>query len=181
MRVVGIDAVGDSLARVALASRPQRLEIRDGAARGQVAEVLLEPEHRRDPRDDLLLHLGGGRAAVECVVIRVDEHGGCVAEDGRRMRGLEHLAHVARVTERVVVAQSLREFVEGLTKHLIRDDERGVLVEGSICILPSVDRFDTPRQPLLQIGHDVHCSARWLNSSTSTVGVQQGVSAPGRA
>ena len=40
MGVVGIGAVGDPLARVRLASDPQGLEVGDGAARREVAEVL---------------------------------------------------------------------------------------------------------------------------------------------
>ena len=46
VRVVGVVAESDRLARVELAGDPERLEVGDRAAAGQVAEVLGEAEHR---------------------------------------------------------------------------------------------------------------------------------------
>ena len=153
MGVVGIGAVGDPLARVRLASDPQGFEVGDGAARREVAEVLPEAEHRRHPGDDLLLHLRGGRAAVERMVVRVDEHCGRIAEDGRRMRRLEHLADISRVAERIVVPEPLSQAIKGGAERVIGDDERGVLLEGTKCVLPCTDRGDALGQPRLQIRH----------------------------
>ena len=66
-----------------------------------------EPEHGGQLVDGLLLHSLVTRPAVERVVVRVDEHRRHVA--GRRdgVRRLEHLAGVARVEEREVVAHPL--------------------------------------------------------------------------
>ena len=76
-----------------LPRHPQRLEVRDRPARGQVPEVRLgEPEHRRQLGDRLLLHLARHRPAVERVVVRVDQHRGDVAGGRDRVRRLEHLA-----------------------------------------------------------------------------------------
>ena len=77
-------------------------------------------------RHDLLLHAGGGRAAVERVVVGVDQHRREVADDRRGMRGLEHLAGVGRVEERVVLPQPLGEVAERVGELLVADPQRRV-------------------------------------------------------
>jgi hypothetical protein len=54
------------------------------------------------------------------VVVGVELHRGEVADDRRRVRGLDHLTGVARVEERVVVRHALGEGGE-------RGRERGVV------------------------------------------------------
>lgn len=108
--VVRVGAVRDRAARVELARDEQRLQVGDGAAAGQVAQVRGEAEHRGQLRHHLLLHPGGGGPPVERVVVGVDQHRAQVADDRRRVRRLEHLPDVAGVEERVVVPQPPVQF-----------------------------------------------------------------------
>jgi hypothetical protein len=105
MGVVRVDAVRDRLARMDLPGDEQRLQVGDRAAAGEVPEVVGVSEHRRQLGDNILFHRGRRRSAVERVVVGVDQHRGDVADHRRRVRRLEHLGGVARVVERVVVAQ----------------------------------------------------------------------------
>ena len=109
VRVVRVGAVRDSLARMAFPGDEQRFEVGDRAAAGQVSEVRRVAEHPGQIGDHLLLHPGGRRAAVERVVVGVDQHRRQVADDRGRVRRLQHLADVARVEERVVVPQPLQQ------------------------------------------------------------------------
>jgi hypothetical protein len=90
-----------------LAGDEQGFQVGDGAAAGQVPEVVGVTEHRGQPGHDLFFHAGGGRAAVQRVVVGVDQHGADVADDRCRVRWLEHLPDVAGVEERIVLPQAL--------------------------------------------------------------------------
>ena len=105
MRVVGVGAVRDRLTGVDLAGDEERFQVGDGAAAGQVPQVLGEAEHRGQLRHDLLLHAGSGRPAVQGVVVGVDQHGADVTDYRRRVRWLEHLPDIAGMEERVVLPQ----------------------------------------------------------------------------
>ena len=115
VRVMGVRPVRHALVRMQLPRHPQRLEVRDRAARRQVPEVrLVEAEHGGQLGDRLLLHLARRRPAVERVVVRVDQHRGDVAGGRDRVRRLQHLARVARVEERVVAAHPALELLPRL-------------------------------------------------------------------
>ena len=83
-----------------------------------------QPEHLGQLRHDLLLHLGRGRAAVQGVVVRVDQHRGQVPGHRGRVRRLEHLPGIGRVEERVVVPQPPGELAEHLGEPLVADLQR---------------------------------------------------------
>ena len=70
-----------------------------------------QAEHHAQLLDDLDLERARARAAVERVVVGVDEHRRQVAGHRDRVRRLEHLAGVARVEEGVVVGHPLAEGV----------------------------------------------------------------------
>ena len=124
VRVVRVRAERDAPARMELAGHEQGLQVGDGAAAGEVAQVGAEAEHARELRGHLAFHPRGGRAAVQRVVVRVDQHRGQVAGHGGRVRGLEHLPRVARVEERVVVRQALGELGERCPEGLVADLQR---------------------------------------------------------
>ena len=126
VRVVRVRAERDAPARVQFAGHEQGLQVGDGAAGGEVAQVGAEAEHARELRGHLAFHPRGGRAAVQRVVVRVDQHRGQVARHGGRVRGLEHLPRVARVEERVVVRQPLGELRERRPEGLVADLQRGM-------------------------------------------------------
>jgi hypothetical protein len=151
MGVVRLLAVGDAEAGVGFPGHEERLQVGDRAAAGQVAEVGAQAEHGGQRGDRLLLHLAGRGAAVQRVVIRVDEHRGQVAGHGSRVRGLEHLAGVGRVEERVVAAQPPGEFGEDAGEPLVTDEHRRVGLERPEPILPLLDRLDGAVQPALQV------------------------------
>ena len=77
MRLVGSDDPFWGACSVSAVPRyPQRFKVGDGAARGEVAQVLVIPaEHGGDFADRFDLHLGAGAAAVAGMVVGVDEHG----------------------------------------------------------------------------------------------------------
>ena len=112
VRVVRVLAGDDRAVRVQLARHPERLEVRDRARGGQVPEVLRQREHLGDLRDRLALHLGRRGAAVEGVVVRVEQHRRRVGRPRDRRRRLEHLAGVARVGVRIGVAEPLGQLGE---------------------------------------------------------------------
>jgi hypothetical protein len=117
---------------VDLAGDEQRLQVGDGAAAGQVPQVLGEPEHRRQLRHHLLLHPGGGGTAVQGVVVGVDQHGADVADDRRRVRRLEHLPDVAGMEERIVLPQPHLQLPGRLPQLLKRHVKRGVRCEVAV-------------------------------------------------
>ena len=121
VRVVRLGAVGDAPAGVRLAGDEQRLQVRDRPAGGQVAEVAGQPEHPGQLGGDLAFHRGGRRAAVQGMVVGVDQHRGEVAGHRGRVRGLEHLPGVARVEERVIVRQPAGELREGRGEPFVAD------------------------------------------------------------
>ena len=149
--VVRLRRVGDAPARVQLAGHVQRLQVGDRAAGGQVTQVPVQAEHGRQLGHGLLLHLGGGRAAVQGVVVRVDQHGGEVAGHGRRMRRLEHLARVTGMEERVVVPQPPGELGENGGEPVVRDVQRRVPAEGAVALLPAGHRLQSRAQPPIQV------------------------------
>ena len=126
VRVVGVRAERDTPARMQFAGHEQGLQVGDGAAGGQVAEVGAEAEHRRELRGHLAFHPGGGRPAVQRVVVRVDQHGGQVAGHGGRVRGLQHLPGVPGMEERVVVREAVGELGERGPEPLVADVQRGM-------------------------------------------------------
>ncbi len=149
--VVRLGRVGDAPAWVQLAGHVQRLQVGDRATGGQVTQGIVKPEHGRQPGHGFLLHLGGGRAAVQGVVVRVDQHGGEVAGHGGGMRRLEHLADIAGVEERVIVPQPPGEFGEHGGEPVVGDVQRGVPVEGAEAVLPAGHRLQSRAQPPIQV------------------------------
>ena len=126
MRVVGIGAERDALVGMQLTRDPQRLQVRDRSARGQVPEErLADPEQRRQLGDRLLLHLAGHRPAVERVVVGVHEHGRDVAGGRRGVRRLEHLAGEPRVEEREVPVHPALELLPRRRPAVAVDGGRG--------------------------------------------------------
>jgi hypothetical protein len=107
MRVVGVTAVGDCLARMGLSCNEEGFEVGDCATASQMPQMISEAEHGRQPGDHLLLHLCRRGATVQGVIVRVDQHGRQVADDRDRVRRLQHLADIAGVEEGIVVAQSV--------------------------------------------------------------------------
>jgi hypothetical protein len=78
-----------------------------------MAEVARQAEHRGQLRDRLLLHLRRGGAAVERVVVGVQQHGRRVRRPRDRHGRLEHLPGVVRVRIGVHVLQPIGELVQG--------------------------------------------------------------------
>ena len=105
MRVL---AEQDRRVRPQLARDPQRLEVGDRPRGGEVPERLAVAEHRGDRGDRLLFQRRGGRAAVERVVVGVQQHRGRVGGPGHRVRRLEHLPDVVRLAVGVGVGEPLR-------------------------------------------------------------------------
>jgi hypothetical protein len=87
------------------------------------------------------------------MVVRIDEHRRDVAENGGRVRRLEHLPHVVRVEERVVVREPVGEAAEGGAQSLVVDRHAGVPIEGSIGRLPCLDGGDGAWQPDGEVRH----------------------------
>ena len=125
-----------------LPRHPQRLEVRDRAARRQVPEGGLgEPEHGGQLGDRLLLHLARHRPAVERVVVRVDEHRRDVSGGRDRVRRLEHLAREARVEEREVAVHPALELLPRLRPPRGVDGGRvGALAPARLPRLDEVER-----------------------------------------
>ena len=149
--VVRLLAVGDAEAGMEFPGHVEGLQVGDRAAGGQVAEVGAQAEHGSQSGNRLLLHLAGRRAAIQRVVVRVDEHRGEIPRHGSRVRGLEHLAGVGRVEERVVAAQPPGEFGEDAGEPLVTDEHRRVGLERPELFLPLRYRRDGAAQPALQI------------------------------
>ena len=82
----------------------------------------------------------GGRAAVQGVVVGVDQHGGDVSDDCRGVRGLEHLARVVRVEEGVVVLHPALELLPRRGQPVGLGDARGVALVGAEAFLPRGDQ-----------------------------------------
>ena len=122
-------AVGNAAARMQLAGDVKGFQVRDRAAGRQVTQVRGEAEHPGQLRHDLLFHPGGGRAAVECVVIGVDEHRREVADDGGWMRRLEHLPRVGRMEERIVFSEPLGKILEDTGDLLVAYPQGRVALE----------------------------------------------------
>jgi len=154
--VVRVGGVGDPATGVQFARNVQDLEIRYRPAAGQVAQVGAEAERRRQVGDDLLLHLRRDLAAVERVVVRVDEHRGDVTRHRDRVRRLQHLPGVVRVEIRVVVAHPLGELGEGGCEPLFVDPQRLMRLKWRVLRLPALDRLGGLHQP----GNQIHWLAR---------------------
>ena len=149
--VVRLLAVGDAEAGMDFPGHVEGLQVGDRAAGGQVAEVGAQAEHGGQRGDRLLLHLAGRGTAVQRVVVRVDEHRGEIAGHGGRVRGLEHLAGVGRVEERIVAAQPPGELGEDAGEPLVTDEHRRVGLERPEPLLPLRYRLDGTAQPALQV------------------------------
>ncbi len=81
----------------------ERLQVCDGSARREMPQrIPRKPNKCLQFVYRLFLHCTGGRAAVERVVVRIDELGCPVAKKSRGMRRLEHLSGVARMKEGIV-------------------------------------------------------------------------------
>jgi hypothetical protein len=85
------------------------------------------------------------------VVVRVDQHGGEVADHGRRVRGLEHLARVLRVEEGIVVRQPPGELLEGGGEAVVLDEEGRVPLIGPEGVGPLLYRVVGPAEPVLKV------------------------------
>ncbi len=151
MGVVRLLAVGDAEAGMGFPGHVKGLQVGDRAAGGQVAEVGAQPEHGGQRSDRLLFHLAGRGTAVQRVVVRVDQHRGEIAGHRSRVRGLEHLAGVGRVEERIVAVQPPGEFGEGAGEPLVADEHRRVGLERPEPLLPLRYRRDGTAQPALQV------------------------------
>jgi hypothetical protein len=101
------------------AGHEQGFEVGDRIAGGEVAQVRLVVEHGRQLSDDLSFHRRAGRAAVQGVVVGVDQHRREMADHGHGVGRLEYLARVVRVEEESVVLQTAREQGEGLGEALV--------------------------------------------------------------
>ncbi len=112
MGVVRLIGGGDGFAGSELASDPEGFEVGEGSSAGEVAEMLGPVEHLRQSGDGLDLHGGTGAATVESVVVGIDRHGQRIGCAGERMRGLEHLSGIERMSVGVVVVELDRDFVE---------------------------------------------------------------------
>ena len=150
--VVGVGAVGDAFAGVGFPGYEQGFQVRDGAAAGEMTEEFgAVPEHVGKLGDDLLLHLRGGRPAVQRVVVRVDEHGGDVPDHRDRVRWLEHLPGVAGVEERVILAQPAGQLGEGGRQLRRIDLQRGMRLIRAELPHPPGDLIDREGQVLPQL------------------------------
>ncbi len=150
--VVGVGAVRDRLAGVRLAGDEESLKVGDGAAAGEVAQVAGEPEHGGQVSDHLLLERRRGGAAVEGVVVGVDQHRAEVADDRGGVGRLEHLADVAGVEERVVVPQPVLQVLGG-HEQLVHGHVHGrVRLEGTVLTHPRPDRGDARAEQVGQVG-----------------------------
>ncbi len=149
--VVRLLAVGDAEAGMGFPGHVEGFQVGDRAAGGQVAEVGVQAEHRGQRGDGLLLHLAGRGAAVQRVVVRVDEHRGEVPGHGGGVRRLEHLPGVARVEERVVVPQPPGELGEDAGEPLVADEHRRVGRIRPEPVLPLLHRRHGAGQPALQV------------------------------
>ena len=151
--VVRGGAVDDALAGMDLARHPQRLEVGDRPARGQVAEAGGgQAEHDAQLVDHLDLEPARPRPAVERVVVGVDEHRRQVAGHRHRVRRLEHLPGVARVEEGVVVGHPLAEGVPRGRQPLRVGLARGVRVVGAEPRLPRLDEGGGLRDEVGELG-----------------------------
>src|SRR5580704_16728147 len=116
MRVVGLFAGDNFFAGGELAGDPECFEIGHRAAASEMAEKILPVEHCGDFGDGLFFESAGGAAAIERVIVGIDEHRQRVGEARDGMRRLEHLAGVERVKVGVVVLEAGGEFVQYLAR-----------------------------------------------------------------
>src|SRR5271170_1443228 len=109
--VVGLVGGGDCFARHELASHPKGFEVREGAAAGEMAEVLRPLKHLCEGRYGFDLHGGAGATAVESVIVRVDRHGKRISGASDGVRWLQHLASVEGVGVGEVVVQAFGDLM----------------------------------------------------------------------
>jgi hypothetical protein len=109
MGVVRGRAVHDALAGMHLARHPQASRLAIVRSRSDGRDRGGEAEHDAQLVDHLDLEAARPWAAVERVVVGVDEHRRQVAGNGDRMRRLEHLPGIAGMEEGVVVGHPLAE------------------------------------------------------------------------
>ena len=151
VRVVRVGGVHDRLARMQLARDPQRLEVGDRPARGQMPERRrLEAEHPREPLDDLDLHRARRLAGVERVVVGVDEHRGVVGRGRDGVRGLDHLPRVARMEERDHRVHPLRVLAPRVGEAPDVGGGRGVGLVRAPHVLPAHEQVDRGAGQLAQ-------------------------------
>ena len=74
MRVVGLLAGEDFFPWVELACDPQGFQIGHRSAAAEVTKKIFPPEHCGDFCHGFLFHGGGGAAAVQGVIVGVNEH-----------------------------------------------------------------------------------------------------------
>ena len=106
-----------------LSGHPQRLQVGQCAAGGQVAQEFRPAEDSGDPPDGLNLHLRAGPATVARVVVGIDLHGQRIGGPRHRMRRLEHLPGIERMEVGVVVTQPARRGLQN-PRHRRRDRPR---------------------------------------------------------
>lgn len=95
-----------------LASNPERFQIGHGAAAAKVAEKLGPTKHGCDFANGFFFHGGAGAAAVERVIVGIDEHGKSVGQASDWMRRFEHLPGVERMEIGIVFLEARSGFVK---------------------------------------------------------------------
>ena len=94
------------------ARHPQRFQVGQGAASGEMAEMGRPADHGGEPGHRVALHERTRPAAIEGMIVRVDQHGQGIGQPRHRVGRLEHLPGVERMEVRVVVRQPRRRFHE---------------------------------------------------------------------
>jgi len=97
----------------------QRLVVRRGAARGEVAERAVRPrrvvhvaEHARELQADLDFHVDRDRSGILADIVRVVGQGEHVRGEARQQQVRRHVADVARTVERYRALQRRRKLVQ---------------------------------------------------------------------
>ena len=124
MGVVRLLGADDALARRELPGDPERLQVGDCAAGGQMAQKFCPTEDGGDLPDGLNLHLRAGPASVAGVVVGIDRHGQRIGGPRHRMRRLEHLSGIERMKVGIVVAEA--------AGYLIENRRQGIRAESGI-------------------------------------------------
>jgi hypothetical protein len=158
MRVVCLLRGHDGLPRGETSGHPERFQVGQRAAAGQVADVAVPADHPGELRNSLLLHGRARPPAVQGMVVRVDEERQAIGQPRHGVRGLQHLPGVERMKVGVVVPEALG-----------RGLERGGQARGTASLegRQIVEARPEPRQGFLQEGER-------LGVETETSGVAHG-------
>jgi hypothetical protein len=96
----------DYVSLLQLPGNPERLEIRNGSAAAEMAEVRFPSHHPGELGDRLFLHRRARPPSIECVVVGIDMECEFVRKTCNGMRRLQHLAGIQWMEVRVVVLES---------------------------------------------------------------------------